>query len=63
MKNNHRRFFDNAGYGNHCWECVNSADWHSETGRCIKTGKAITKYDSPNNCCSAACGCWSYERR
>lgn len=56
-------FWDKAGFRNHCWECVNSTDWHGETGRCKQRGTAISKYDSPNNGCSNAAGCWHYERK
>ena len=47
-----RRFWDNAGFGNHCWECDNSTDWQGENGKCTIYGIKVTKYDSPNNVCS-----------
>ena len=47
-----KRFFDNAGFGNHCWECENSTDWKGEDGKCTIYGIKVTKYDSPNNICS-----------
>ena len=58
--NRRRRFWDNAGFGNHCWECGNSTDWHGEIGRCGQHGIAVGKYDSPNNGCSNAGGCGYY---
>jgi len=52
-----RRFFDGAGFGNHCWECANSAEWQGENGKCKVHGIAVSKYDSPNNICSVGRVC------
>lgn len=46
------RFWDGAGFGNHCWECENSIDWKGENGKCAIYGIKVGKYDSPNNICS-----------
>ena len=57
-----KRFWDGAGFGNHCWECINSTGWHGEIGKCAQTGITVGKYDSPNNGCSNADGCGYYTR-
>ena len=57
-----KRFYDGAGFHNHCWEGANSTDWHGEVGKCKQNGIAVGKYDSPNNGCSNAGGCGYYER-
>ena len=49
----YKRFADKAGFTQHCWECVHSADWDALTGRCGRCtvyGIDVDKYDSPNNC-------------
>ena len=58
-----RRFWDNAGFGNHCWECDHSTDWEGERGRCSEYGIEVGKYDSPNNVCSVGRICWKYSFR
>lgn len=55
-----KRFWDGAGFRNHCWECANATDWHGEIARCGQNGIIIGKYDSPNNQCSNAGGCGYY---
>ena len=59
---NRKRFWDGAGFGNHCWECANSTGWHGEIGKCKQTGIIDGKYDSHNNCCSNVGGCGYYTR-
>lgn len=56
----HKRFYDGAGYLNHCWECANANNWSGEIGKCGQNGILVSKYDSPNNCCSNAGGCGYY---
>ena len=54
----HKRFADNAGFIQHCWECVHATDWQRvdsidvQEGKCVLTGRKVGKYDSPNNICS-----------
>ena len=57
-----KRFWDGAGFGNHCWECANATDWEGENGKCEEYGIAVTKCDSPNNICSVGRICARYER-
>lgn len=61
-----RRFTDNAGYTRHCWECTHATDWHDENeiespfAMCNVDGRRVSKYDSQNNPCSVARGCFDY---
>lgn len=65
----HRRLADAAGYTCHCWECAHAAGWHEERAMghmyatCGLDGRRVSKYDSPNNGSSPACGCCGYETR
>ena len=56
-----KRFWDNAGFGNHCWECSNSTDWNGDLGRCTFRDMEVGKCDSPNNTCSDVRACTNYE--
>ena len=51
----HKRFYDNAGFHNHCWECANATGWHGDIGKCAQNGIVVGKFDSPNNQCSNGC--------
>ena len=58
MTSKHRRFADNAGFTQHCWECVHARGWHrgqfshDDVAVCELTGKGVGKFYSPNNQCS-----------
>lgn len=56
----HRRFVDGAGFTRHCWECANATDWDGKDGFCTAMDMPVERYDSPNNTCSKARGCFSY---
>lgn len=61
-----KKFTDNAGYTRHCWECANSRFKKIDGtyyGHCLARSMDVEKYDSPNNPCSFAGGCWQYFAR
>lgn len=64
----HRKFYDNAGYAHHCWECCHAHNWTKDGlygypwANCdMRDMHAVAKYSSPNNGCSWIAGCPYYK--